>query len=331
MNRFSSAIQKIEEVGKRHKQKEGASNLENWFEAIERYSKLKKSSIIDLIIDATNLYITFNSQEVSYIDPLVKKAISETNPNFDFINPPSGDQLKGAINSAKGKYFEYLVVDKLNNGERVGDLILPEGYIATVAEKFNQPGWDIQILDPNGDTSNFIQLKATDSLSYIKNALDRYPDIQILTTDEVGDFVADGMHVFDSDLSNEWLEYQVESSLINNEGFGEVFFENFSPLFSLAFIAASEGYQVAFSEKNIENSFSSTVNRFSKSIASQGVSALLAACGNPAAIPAGILTRYVLERMEIYEHLSEIIIKSRVEMVKLRLLQQDLTLHSVID
>jgi len=67
MNRFSSAIKKIEEVGKRHKQKEGASNIENWFETIERYSKLKKSSIIDLIIDSTNLYITFNSQEASYI------------------------------------------------------------------------------------------------------------------------------------------------------------------------------------------------------------------------------------------------------------------------
>ena len=40
-----------------------------------------------------------------------------------------------------------------------------------------QPGWDMRIVGPDDEVSLYLQLKATDSFSYIKRALQRYPDI----------------------------------------------------------------------------------------------------------------------------------------------------------
>ena len=38
---------------------------------------------VDLIIDASNLLLIFNDQKDETLDPLLEKAIAETNPNFD--------------------------------------------------------------------------------------------------------------------------------------------------------------------------------------------------------------------------------------------------------
>ena len=327
-DKFKEAIKKIEKAGQHYKEKDSKRNFEGWLEATSRYTKLKKKSIVDLIIDASNLLLIFNDQKDETLDPLLEKAIAETNPNFDFLNPPNGEQLKGAINSAKGKYFEYLVAEKLNNGERVGDVILPEGFSAKVAEKINQPGWDIEIIDQNGDSSNYIQLKATDSLSYIKSALDKYPDFQILTTDEVGDFASDSNFIFDSDISNEWLESEVEKGLIDNVNYGETFWDNFQPIYSLSLILATEGYRVVVKKKDIKNAFSSFVSRSSKSLITIGISSFLQTIGTPDPLSFGtaMITRYVLEKADFYETLKIIISERREEMIKLRLLQQDLYL-----
>lgn len=96
------------------------------------------------------------------------------------------DQLGGVLSAWKGKYFEVLVRDRLNAGDPVGDLQLVPGQSAELAADLSQPGWDLRIVDESGgDAYELIQLKATDSLGYVKEALERYPDINVLATEEL--------------------------------------------------------------------------------------------------------------------------------------------------
>lgn len=252
------------------------------------------------------------------------KAIQDTNPSFDFNDPPTGDALVGAINAAKGKYFEYMVVERLNNGERVGDLVLPPGYKAVLAETVNQPGWDIKIVDPEGRVSEYLQLKATDNISYIKDAIDKYPDIRILTTDEVADQALEDQAILDSDVSDNWLTSNIDEAMLEDELFIDSFLEAFSPLFSIAAIAGTEGFQVLVNRKDLNNALSEGTSRMGKSLTSQAVAAILFASGAELlALPAGIFSRLVLERLHDLSVASQIIIRSRIEMLQLRLFQQD--------
>lgn len=94
-------------------------------------------------------------------------------------------------------------VNYLNKGH------LPIGYTAVLANKATQPGWDFQIKGPDGQVIQQIQLKATDSVDYVKHALERYPGIDVVSTSEVhshlvmqgfGRHVADG-HITDAALT----------------------------------------------------------------------------------------------------------------------------------
>ncbi len=62
---------------------------------------------------------------------------------------------------------------------------LPAGYHAELATSAVNPGWDIAIVDNYGNILDTLQLKATEQVSYVKEALGRYPDIDVVTTSEV--------------------------------------------------------------------------------------------------------------------------------------------------
>jgi len=95
------------------------------------------------------------------------------------VNSLSDEQLTGFISNIKGKLFEIKYTDYLNSGE------LPDGYFAQMAESVNQPGWDIQIIGEDSEIVNQIQLKATNSVGYVQEAIERYPEIDVVSTDEV--------------------------------------------------------------------------------------------------------------------------------------------------
>jgi len=90
-------------------------------------------------------------------------------------------ELMGLVNGVKGKLFEMKYTDYLNSGE------LPDGYTAHLAASSTQPGWDIAVSGPDGHLAEVLQMKAADSVSYVNHALERYPDIHVVTTDEVYD------------------------------------------------------------------------------------------------------------------------------------------------
>lgn len=91
----------------------------------------------------------------------------------------SDEARKHLLSSLKGKLFEIQYVDYLNDGH------LEDGYSAILTEKANQSGYDIEIHGPDGHLTEIIQLKATESIAYIKQALERYPDIPVVSTSEV--------------------------------------------------------------------------------------------------------------------------------------------------
>lgn len=113
------------------------------------------------------------------------------------------DALRGLVAGVKGKLFEAQYVDHLNNG------VLPDGYVAELAESATQPGWDVVISGPDIAVVEQIQLKATDSVHLVTEALQRYPDIDVVTTAEVYDqLMAIGMTegIVNSGVSDAALE-----------------------------------------------------------------------------------------------------------------------------
>lgn len=262
-----------------------------------KYLAKRKQALADSLIASANLSLhIFDGNP----DPLALEAIRMTNPNFDpnMIGDYSEDQLVGIVNSAKGKYFELLVADRLNNGEQVGELVLPEGYHAELAESLTQPGWDLAILDPYGNVAEHLQLKATENFGYITEALEKYPDIRIIAADEAADSAPEGYTmVIDSDISNSELASSVRHALeINDNSFFDKFTDSFHPLLPLAIIAGFEGYKVYTGKQGINTAVKNGAERAGRSIFSSAAGALVFALGGgilalPAAFSAGMFYR----------------------------------------
>ena len=84
----------------------------------------------------------------------------------------------GFVNAVKGKLFELQYLNYLNDN-------LEPGYVASLASSVNQSGWDIKITGPNSETAELLQLKATTSINYVKEAIERYPNIDVITLSDL--------------------------------------------------------------------------------------------------------------------------------------------------
>ena len=136
------------------------------------------------------------------------------NSTLEDLRGQSPEQLQGSVNGVKGKYFEVLVRDRLNAGERLGELELQPGQTAHLAESSTQPGWDLRIENEDGSVDELLQLKATDSMSYVKGALDEHPDIRIAVPSEIDDASDE---IVGTGISNDQLE-GITRAQIDEEG-----------------------------------------------------------------------------------------------------------------
>ena len=85
----------------------------------------------------------------------------------------------GLVNGVKGKLFELDYAGWLNHGH------LPAGWTADLAHHANNPGWDIVIHDAHGQVDALLQLKATESLNYVREAIAAHPDIDVVVPHEI--------------------------------------------------------------------------------------------------------------------------------------------------
>jgi len=290
--------------------------------AFARYLKVNRETLVDIAVAVAAAHIPQGAAPGD-VDPLLLKAIHDTNPSLGDVHLFSldGDALQGAVNTAKGKYFEYLVVEKLNHGEQVGPLLLHAGQKALLAESMTQPGWDLSIVDAHGVPVDYLQLKATDSVGYIRSALERYPDIQILATGEVAD---SGM-VMDSGISDHALRAHVGAAIdMTDISLTESFLDHFNPLLPLSAMALYEGYRLVIGAQSMDAFKMALARRSQRMVATQVIGATVYALGGGyASIPAAFAGGLWFDRTINQAALTSAFCSHRDKLLSLRLLQQE--------
>ncbi|MCH8103444.1 MAG: hypothetical protein IIB28_09875, partial [Chloroflexi bacterium] len=173
-----------------------------------QYERRQQEEILDIAAVAADVSVDsiLNLGLEPEINPQLEEAFRLQYPHVNplSLSGASKERLEGLANGIKGKYFEVLVADRLNRGESVGELTLGPGQIAEIAESPTQAGWDLQIVSTDdGSIIEELQLKATESMSYVKSALTRYPDIRVVAPSEI-DGVAEA--ILQTDISDTDLE-----------------------------------------------------------------------------------------------------------------------------
>ena len=124
----------------------------------------------------------------------------------EYISNLRPKQLNGVLNNVKGKFHELL----FEHAENVdGDEVTARLFDAT-----NHPGADVEFMS-DGETIGQVQLKATSSVSYVAEHIKRYPDINVLATEEVAERMPG---VESSGFSNEELARGVREGFEELEG-----------------------------------------------------------------------------------------------------------------
>lgn len=120
----------------------------------------------------------------------------------DYLGNLSPDQLQGVVSNTKGVYHEMLYVDSLSGAG--------PGIEVALHPDINHPGSDV-VFSSDGEIYNEVQLKATDSISYVNEHYEKYPNIDVIATDEVASKI-DGVE--SSGFSNSILEQDVSTEIV---------------------------------------------------------------------------------------------------------------------
>lgn len=180
-------------------------------------AKIKKNEelLISLLAMGASITGIVSKHGVDFdkITPQMEEAFNLAFPNLELshLENLEPEQLTGFISNWKGKYFEVLVRDELNAGNTIGDITLLDGQYAELAESVTQPGWDLQILDENGITLDQLQLKATNSVSYINETLERYPEFEIIGSTEI----STSADILNSNIANDTITDQISNIFEN--------------------------------------------------------------------------------------------------------------------
>jgi hypothetical protein len=313
---------RLQNLASRYSDHSDGPSGEAFYRAFRKYLKANRESLLDVAIAAASVSALLDDQGASQ-DPLLLKAIGDTNPSLADVRlfGLDGEQLEGAINTAKGKYFEYLVADRLNRGMQVGPLILADGQFAELASSPTQPGWDLRIVDAHGNAIEYLQLKATDSVGYVRSALERYPDIQILATEEV----AQGAKVLDSGLSDDTIHRQVIGGIETaDQSLSEQFLDHFSLLLPLAAMSLYEGYRLYIGQQSLD-SFKDSLARRGKRMATTHIigTAVYFMGGGVLSVPSAFAGGLLFDRFANQSVIASSYEAHRKRLLAQRLLQQE--------
>ena len=289
----------------------------------DRYVKGREASILDAVAATAALHVLAFSDQVDAdaITPQMEEAFRLAFSNvsvrmtladrFAELGDSSEEVQRGFLNLLKGKYFEVIVKDKFNAGLSTGDLVPGPGQTAQLAPDPTQPGWDLRILNADGSTDEHLQLKATDSLRRISDALENTSEIRVLATDEAADQAVANLpnpeNVLRSGISDSQLESEVAAPL---EPFLdsplEDLFELVAPGLPFVLIIATEGTRVLMGRQDFEKAVHRAVDRGIKTGAAMSVGGLLALVdAGVISLPATFLTRIGIDRYRIHAGLSK--------------------------
>ncbi len=222
------------------------------------------------------------------------------------------------FNAIKGVYFEVLVRDELNLGRPVGDIALLPGQTAKLAESITQEGWDLQIVNEDGTVAEAIQLKASESFSYIKEALDKHPDIRVIAPQELEERAESIDQLTTSNITDESIEDAVGTQLseLSEDAVSDILHQSAEVAFdaipgiSAAIIGVTEAGQVLMGRSTVEESLKRGGTRLARSSIYTVIGAgLSAADAGIISVPTVMVLRVaegrVRHRAAMGEHLDE--------------------------
>ena len=156
---------------------------------------LMNNMVIDASIENTLAISALKRMKNDWQD-LSNNELGQALRNYD------DEALKGVANNAKGIYHELLFVDTFNANNTE--------LTASVFEKTNYPGADIQIINASGDVVREAQMKALQSEYGITHHFERYPDIEVIATSEVAALFD---HVESSGVSNAEISASMQQTI----------------------------------------------------------------------------------------------------------------------
>ena len=288
---------------------------ESLHELAQEYRRRGERQVLDiaaLAVDVSLDRITNLGLEPD-ADPQFLQAFRLQYPNvsLESLQGSSEERLSGLANGVKGKYFEVLARDRLNAGERLDEIELEPGQVAKLAESSTQPGWDLQIVNEDGSVAEEIQLKATESMSRIKDALERYPGIRVATPSEIDD-TAD--EILGTGISNQQLERVTEAQLGElSEGMAQDLLDTGAeaaldsiPFMSIAMTGVIEGRNLLMGRSTFRESLRQGAKRLGRATVYDAIGTLLGPTG--VAVPAVIGLRMagtrVSGRIGLGDHLE---------------------------
>jgi len=227
-------------------------------------SKIKyiKKNFDQILIVSTLAKITYNNlTSLNNDETLILKALKRANPNLegksldeisDYLQGLDEDQLLGLNNNVKGILHEIQFVEIENND---GDNITASLFTDTNHK-------DTDVVLTNNDTGEIfeVQLKATDSTSYVNDWINSHENGEILITEEL----AEKMDLETSGLSNNELTTDVNNfvdKIVELEESDELW--DYIPELPAITIAIS-GFYLFKKYKNNEISFSELKWKFVK-------------------------------------------------------------------
>ena len=244
-------------------------------------------------------------------DPQFMEAFRLQYPKVDIesLSGASDERLNALANGAKGKYFEVLVRDRLNDGERLGELELESDQIASLAESPTQPGWDLRIENADGSIAEVLQLKATESMAYIKQALERYPDIRVVTSSEIDDAA---LSIIGTDISNHQLE-RITQAQIDEMGEStaddlldkgaEAAFDSI-PFVSMVTTGVIEGRNILAGRQTLRESLRRGAERMGRATVYDAIGTAFGPVGVPVAIGLKVAHTRITDRIALGDHLE---------------------------
>jgi hypothetical protein len=248
----------------------------------------------------------------SELDPAVLHAFHLQYPNagdfVDFVRSHSGDSeaVAGVVNGIKGKLFEVEYLNYLNDGH------LEPGTVAELAADPTQPGWHIVVRNESGQMLEHLQLKATNNLTYIKQALANHPEIDVVGTHEVFQHFNDPelqAHLIDSGIDNTHLSQLVEKNVQDHLGHG---FE--IPLLALGIIAYQSWRRYRKGGAPLQKVMQQAFRRGTYSVACRGASYLATALASEPTVgmAASVILRLGLGRYDTQKQFLQFVDDCRV-------------------
>lgn len=176
--------------------------------ALEEFKTFDSSDVIAVfyalidrqfdVLDEPQAELVLEAIKRSTIDLDEDASVNEIS---NYIRQYDDQSITGVISNVKGIYHELWYAELENQDE---DDIRAELFEAT-----NHPGSDIILINEKTGEREYVQLKATDDAEYVRQALEKNPDIRVISTSEL----AEKLGIDSTGLSNEELIRQVEVTI----------------------------------------------------------------------------------------------------------------------